>query len=199
MRAFPFVLSALVVTGCASGPPTVLDADYGRLRPDQAASVDAARGELARAHEEMAAAKAKQVDARREQKLADDDQAVAKREQARVKRLVDEAEGRLRAAEAHADYAEKLADARKAAEEAAQRRVDLDSAKVELLKLQALEQAKLKPSQEYDEKAFYARVADSQKAFDEARDQLRRREQESLDAQRRWEDLYRRVPALPQQ
>src|SRR5512138_2943063 len=37
MRAITIFAAALAAAGCASGPPTVLDADYGRLRPEQAA------------------------------------------------------------------------------------------------------------------------------------------------------------------
>lgn len=198
MRATTILAAALLAAGCASTPPAVLDADYGRLRPEQATGVDAARAELARAHEEVEAAKAKNAEARREQKLAEDDIAVARRELDRVKALGEAAEARRRAADAHADYAEKLADARKAAEEAAQRRVELSAAKVELLKLQALEQAKLKPSQEYDEKAFYTRVADSQKELDSAKDRVKRLEQETIDCQRKWDEASRRVPATQQ-
>lgn len=195
MRATTIVGIAFVVAGCASGPPAVLDADYGRLKPDQTAAVDSARAELAKAHEELEAAKAKNAEARREEKLAEDDEEAAKRETERVKKLAEAAEARTRAAEARGEYAEKLGAARKAAEEAAQRRVDLADAKVELLKLQALEQAKLQPTKPYDEKAFYGRVAEAQKKLDEAREKVKQLEQDASDGQREWDEQVRKVPA----
>jgi chromosome segregation ATPase len=188
MRAITIFAAALVATGCASGPPTVLDADYGRLRPDQAGAVDGARSELSRAHEELAAAKSKNAEVAKEQQLAETEQQAAKKDLERAKK-------RVEAAEAHVDYVEKLAEARKAAERTAQQRVELSAAKVELLKLQALEQAKMQPSKAYDDKAFYGRVADSQKKLDDSRDEVRKLEQEASDGKRRWEDLARKVPA----
>ncbi len=198
MRATTIFAIAFIAAGCASGPPAVLDADYGRLRPDQAVAVDGARAELSRAHEELAAAKSKNAEAVREEKLAEADQEAAKLETERVKKLVVAAGARREAADARAEYAEKLNAARKAAEEAAQRRLDLSAAKVELLKLQALEQAKLQPSKQYDEKAFYGRVADSQKKLDDAREKVRDLEQEANAGQRRWDELMRKVPATVQ-
>lgn len=196
MRA-PFaiaVAAVLAAAGCASGPPAVLDADYGRLRPDQSAGVDSARTELSRSHEELSAAKTKRAEAVREGKLAEDDRLAARKELERSKRQVEAAEARGRAADAHVEYVEKLSEARGAGEEAAQRRVDLAAAKVELLKLQALEQAKLQPSKAYDDKAFYGRVADAQRRLDDARGRVRELEQEATGAQRRWDDLKRKVP-----
>ncbi len=187
MRAIP-VLAAALVVGCASGPPTVMDADYGRLRPDQAAGVDSARTELARAHDELAAARTAGGDAAREEKTA------AKEREAAEKEL-DRAKKRVEAAEARTEYAEKLVEARKAAETAAQQRVDLLSAKIEVLKLEALEQAKIVPSRSYDGKAFYARVSESQKKLEDAQDKTKKFEQEASAGKRRWEDLQRKVPA----
>lgn len=195
MRAATIVGIAFAVAGCASGPPAVLDADYGRLKPEQTTAVDQARSELARAHEELEAAKAKVGEARREEQLAGADRDAAKLETERVKRLAQAAEARTRAAQARGEYAERLADAREAAEEAAQRRVDLADAKVELLKLQALEQAKLQPTKAYDDKAFYGRVADAQKKLDDAREKVKKLEQDASDGQRRWDEATRKVPA----
>lgn len=188
MRATTILATAFVAAGCASGPPTVLDADYGRLRPDQATTIDGARGELARAHDELAAAKSKNAEAARERQLA-------KTERESAAKDLERAEKRVKAVEARVDYAEALTEARKAAEETAQRRVELSAAKVELLKLQALEQAKMQPSKQYDSKAFYGRVADSQKKLDDAQDRVKKLEQEASDGKRRWEDLARKVPA----
>ncbi len=195
MRATMILGIAFLAAGCAHAPPKVLDADYGRLKPDQAVAVDVARAELARAHEELAAAKAKIAEARREQELAKADQAAAKIETDRVKKLVEAAEARRRAADARGEYGEKLIGARHAAEEAAQVRVDLESAKVELLKLQALEQAKLQPSKAYDEKAFYGRVAESQKRFEDAKSNVKKLDEKASDSQRQWDELMRKVPA----
>jgi len=194
MRATTVIGIGFIVAGCASGPPTVLEADYGRLKPDQTAAVDSARSELARAHEELEAAKAKIAEARREEKLAQADGDAAKAERERVKRLAEAAEARTGAAEARGEYAEKLAEARLAAADAAQRRVDLADAKVELLKLQALEQAKLQPSKAYDDKSFYGRVAEAQKRLDDAREKVKQLEQEATDGQRRWDERVRKVP-----
>jgi chromosome segregation ATPase len=188
MRPTTILATALVAAGCASGPPAVLDADYGRLRPDQAVAVDGARAELSRAHEELAAAKAKSGEATKERQAAKSEREAAKKD-------LERAEKRLEAAEAGDEYADKLVEARKAAEAAAQRRVDLSEAKVELLKLQALEQAKMQPSKQYDDKEFYGRVADSQKKLDDARDEVKGLEQEASEGKRRWEDLARKVPA----
>ena len=188
MRATTFLASALLAAGCASGPPTVLDADYGRLRPDQATAVDGARAELSRAHDELAAAKAKNAEASKERQLAKAEEEAARKE-------LDRAEKRVKAAEARAEYSDTLTEARRAAEDTAQRRVELDAAKVELLKLQALEQAKMQPSKAYDDKSFYGRVADSQKRLDDAQDKLKKLEQDANDGKRRWEDLARKVPA----
>jgi chromosome segregation ATPase len=194
MRVTTIVGIAFIAAGCAHGPPEVLDADYGRLKPDQTGSVDAARAELARSHEELAAARSKIAEARREEKLAEADREAAQKEIERVKKLVEAAEARRRAADARRDYGEQLTAAREAAEQAAQRRVELAGAKVELLKLQALEQAKLQPSKAYDEKAFYGRVADSQKRLDDARSNVRKLDEEASAGQRRWDDLMRKVP-----
>ncbi len=188
MRANLILAAAIAAAGCASGPPTVLDADYGRLRPDQAGAVDGARTELARSHEELTAARSANGEALREEKAATAEREAAKRE-------LDRAEKRLEAAEARSAYAGKLVESRRAAEATAQQRVDLSAAKVELLKLQALEQAKLQPSKQYDSKSFYGRVADSQKKLDDAQDRLKKLEQQVSDGKRRWEDLQRKVPA----
>jgi chromosome segregation ATPase len=169
MRAITiFAAAAVAAAGCASGPPTVLDADYGRLRPDQAGSVDGARSELARAHAELEAAKAGRTEASRELQAAAREQETATRE-------LDRAKKRVEAAEARVEYAEQLGEARKAAEEAARQRVEL--------------------SKQYDDKAFYGRVADAQKRLDDAQDRVKKLEQGASDGKRRWEDLARKVPA----
>ncbi len=188
MRSITIVAVAVAVAGCGHEAPAVLDADYGRLRPDQAGAVDGARTELARAHDELAAARASSTEAARDEKAAVTERDAAKRD-------LDRAEKRLEAADARSDYAATLVGARKAAEAAAQQRVDLSAAKVELLKLQALEQAKLQPSKAYDDKAFYGRVADSQKRLDDAQEKVKKLEQQASDGKRRWEDLARKVPA----
>lgn len=192
MRAIPVLAAALVAAGCASGPPTVMDADYGRLRPDQAAGVDSARTELARAHDELAAAKTKNGEAAREEKAAATEREAAEKE-------LDRAKKRVEAAEARTEYAEKLVEARKAAEAASQQRVDLLSAKIEVLKLEALEQAKLVPSKQYDSKVFYGRVSESQKKLEDAQEKTKKLEQEANDGKRRWEDLQRKVPAASEE
>ncbi len=188
MRAIPVLAAALFAAGCASGPPAILDADYGRLRPDQAAAVDSARTELARANDELAAARAKNGESAREEKAAKTEREAAERE-------LDRAKKRVEAAEARAEYAEKLVEARKAAELAAQQRVDLLSAKIEVLKLEAMEQAKLQPSKPYDSKAFYGRVHDSQKKLEDTQEKMKKLEQQANEDKQRWEDLQRKVPA----
>ena len=195
MRTTTIVGIALIAAGCGHSAPTILDADYGRLQPEQTGSVDAARAELARANEELEAARSKLAEGSREQKLAEADRDAAKAEQKRVQKLVDAAEARASAAEAREDYAEKLTEARKAAADAAQRRIDLAAAKVELLKLQALEQAKMTTTKQYDQKEFYGRVAESQKKLDESREKVKSLEQDAGNSQRRWDDLQRKVPA----
>ncbi len=187
MRAIP-VLAAALFAGCASGPPTIMDADYGRLRPDQATGVDSARAELARANDELGAARSANGEAAREEKAAATERETAKRD-------LDRAKKRVEAAEARTEYAEKLVEARKAAEAAAQQRVDLLSAKIEVLKLEALEQAKLQPSKPYDSKAFYGRVSESQKKLEDAQEKTKKLEQEAKEDKERWEDLQRKVPA----
>lgn len=193
MRATTILAITLAAAGCASGPPAVLDADYGRLKPDQTAGVDAARTELAKANEELATARSKIADARLEEDRAKADLDAARQETERVKRLLEAAEARKQAADAHGDYAEALTEAREAAEEAAQARVALAAAKVELLKLQALEQAKLQPSKPYDQKAFHGQVVETQKKLEEAEANLRRLDAAAVAAQRRWEDLAKGV------
>ncbi len=198
MRATTMVGAVFLAAGCAHAPPEVLDADYGRLKPDQTVAVDVARADLARAHEDLAAAKSKIAEASREEELAQTDLAAAKMETERVKKLVEATEARRRAADARGEYAKALNAARKAAEEAAQRRVDLTGAKVELLKLQALEQAKVQASKPYDDKVFYRRVAESQKSFDDAQAEAKKLDEEALQGQRRWDDLMRKAPAAVQ-
>lgn len=195
MRATAIFGIGFIVVGCASGPPTVLDADYGRLTPEQTTAIDSTRTELAAAQQELDAAKAKMGEAKRERELADDDRKSAEDELKRAKKLVEAAEARREAADARREYAEKLREAREAAQSAAQRRVELAAAKVELLKLQALEQAKIQPTKAYDDKAFYGRVAEAQKKLDEAREQVRKAEQEAADGQRQFDELMRKVPA----
>jgi hypothetical protein len=195
MRASTIAAVTFLAAGCAHTAPAVLDADYGRLQPDQTVAVDSARTELARAHDELAGVRSRAGEARSEEKLAEADRAAAQAETERAKRLVEAADARSRAAEARADYAEKLGDAREAAEEAAQARVEAAAAKVELLKLQALGQAKLQPSQPYDEKAFYGEVAVAQKKLDDAGQKAKTLDEDANAARRRWDDLKQKVPA----
>lgn len=196
MRTVGLVAVALAAAGCSHGPSSkVLEADYARLQPEQTVTVEVAQAELARAREELAAARSRFGDARREEALAAADRDAAAAERKRVERLLENAEARHRAADARREYAEKLLAAREADEEAAKRRVELAGAKIELVKLQALERGKVQPAAPYDQSGFYARVAEAQRRLDDARATFEKRDAEAREGQRRWEGLARKVPA----
>lgn len=193
MRLSTCCFFALLAAGCASAPPTVRDADWVRVPIPQSEALTSAGDEVRLAREELGRARDGIGEARREEASVEADKRAAQEENARVERLVQAAKARTRAAEARADYVEKLLEARRAAEAAAQARVDLANAKVELLRFQALEQAKAPALSQYDKGAFYEQAAASQRKADEARAEARKRSEEATAARRAWEDRQREV------
>lgn len=193
MRTPLCFVALLAAAGCASGPPTVRNADYVRLPATQSAQLSSATEEVRASQEELSRAKDGVSEARKEGSLVEADRKTAKEETARVERLVEAAEVRRRAADARGEYAEKLMDARRAEEVAAQAKVDMANAKVELLKFQALEQAQAPALAQYDKGAFYEHAAKAQRKADEAQAEARKLAEQATAAKREWEDLARRA------
>jgi hypothetical protein len=188
--------AAIAAAGCGHGASDrVREGDFAQLGAAQAAYVDGARGALTQAQEELARARSRIPEARREEELAEADRKAADAALERARKELEGAEARRRAADARREYAEKLRDAREADEEVARRRVDLASARVELAKLQALEQASAAGTGQYEKVAFYERVTGAQRKVEEAQAEARQLDEESRAQQRRWEELARKAPA----
>jgi hypothetical protein len=215
----PLALAAVI--GCTHGgaqrqakPTTVSDEDAGRLGPEQLAVVHQARQDLSLARDDLARAslrlqqaqneeviaKADQEAAAAAQKVADAQQKVADDSRApqaldKASRLQEQAKAHKQTADLHADYASKLVDERKAEMQAAERRVDLAQARVELSKLQALEQARNPAATKYDASGFHAAVNHAQGELDKASQNARSLELEATAVRQRWEDSRRRLQA----
>jgi hypothetical protein len=195
MQARRLALAAILALACghAQIPDTAFEP--GKLDAPTAAQLDAARAKLADAQGELTRTGAGIGAAREQRSLAEADQKVAEAERERVKKLVDQAEARRRAADARRAFGEKLVEAREGAQDAAKSRVDLADAQLQLVKLETLERTNAGAAKGYDKADFYERVTRSQRKVDDAAKTAREREDAANEAERRWQELSRQVPA----
>lgn len=189
--AFPL---ALALAACGHGGPSVRQEDFARVSAAASPGVESASGDVAAAQDELAAARARGSEVRRESDAADSERRRAEDARARARRAAEVAEARERAASAHREYAEKLAAAREASEQGAARRLELAKARLELAKLEAVQQAGVTVTEKYDKAAFLEQVTDAQKRSDEAQAKARQLAQDAEEAHRRWEERARAIP-----
>ncbi len=206
-----------VLAGCAHGTaqgPQVADTDFGRLGPAQTAPVDEAHQFVASARDELARAKLRAQDARHELDLAKADQVAASADAQRAdadkkaadqsrapadlersRQMQDVAKFHKSAADAHVEYANRLIEANNASVDAANKQVALAEARVEAVKLQALQQAGVPAASKYDPSQFQSRVSSAQKAFDDALKHARDLHGQASASQQRWQDAQRQLQA----
>ena len=214
MKRLLAVGALLALCSCASimgkkdDSTKVSEADMGRLSEGQMGPVNAARQVVAtaqdeedraqlsldKANQEVDLAKADQTSAKAEKDQADAQQKIAEdsREPAQVQKaqaLTLEAEAHRQAADAHFEYASKLVDARKASVTQADRRIDLAHAKLEVAKLQAMQQANVPASGKYDLPKLQSKVDDAQKDYDDAARKAQDKNGEATASQQRWQEL----------
>lgn len=180
-------LPGCVTSGTASRPSTVSESDYARLAASQTEVVDEARSQLLAARDELGRAKLGVVNSQHEGAFARSDQAAAaadlkraavetqvgkdSNEPAQLKLARDEtreAQASKEEADARLAYAKKLDVALAAQVTAAELKVELMTAKVNLAKLQALEKASIAAAGKYDRDGALAAVAKAQNAHDAA-------------------------------
>ena len=189
----PAVAGALLLAfaaGCAStntASSTVSDADFGRLTAGQSTRVAEARAQLALARDELGHAKLSVVNDRHEGELARSDQASASADRSRAAAQTqigkdsneplqmqqarddtDSAEKSMALADARLAYSKKLAASQAAQVAAAERKVDLMTLKVNLAKLQSLDDAAIPAAGKYDRETAMKRVVDAQRAYGRA-------------------------------
>jgi hypothetical protein len=184
----PFALLVVALSGCftssaATRPSMVSEADFARLAAGQTEDVDQARAQLAAASDELGRAKLGALNGAHEGAFARSDQASASAEQGRaatetkvgqdsnepdqVQLARDDTRAAKRskeAADARLAYSKKLEVSLKAQVTAAERKVDLMTARVNLAKLQALERAGVPAAGKYDRDAAQAAVAQAERA-----------------------------------
>lgn len=218
MKRATIAALALLAGACAGGRAermdTVSDADYGRLQPGQTQAVDEARQQELQARDELARAKLRVTDTQHEDELAKADQTAAESDDKRAKaeakiaadsndpaqkqraqELAETAQLHKKAADAHLDYAKKLIDARKAEVTAAQKRLDVTSAKVNLAKLQALQSAQIPAAGKYDVAATTNHVSRAQRDHDDAMQKAHALDAQVSSAQQTWQDLNQQLQA----
>lgn len=211
-------MAACAALACAGGraeqkaPVTVSDSDYGRLQSGQTALVDAARADLARARDEFARAKLGETDARQEDELARADLTAAESAKMRAdslaktaaesnapadleaaKSMAETAQLRLETANAHMTYAKAVQAQRAAEVRTAERRVAYESARVELSKLQALQQAGVPAAAKYPSSELEGQVAQARQHLEQAEKESGGGEAQVTSAKRTWEELNRRL------
>lgn len=209
-------IAALVIAmGCAGssaavkGPPsTVSDSDYGRLSAGQTRPVDEARAHLALAQDELGRAKLSVVNDQHMGELARSDQAVASAETSRAvaetkagkesnepaqmqqaRESTQAAEMSHQVADARLAYSKKLAASQAAHVTALERKVELMAEKVNVAKLQALDNAGVAAAGKYDRAQAMQRVVDAQRAFDGATASAAAAAAETTTAEQYWRRL----------
>lgn len=219
MSKIVVAMTACAALACAGGraeqkPVAVSDSDYGRLQSGQTAIVDAARADLARARDEFARAKLGETDARQEDELAGADLKAAESAKMRAdslaktaaesnapadreaaNRMGETARLRLDTANAHMAYAKAVQAQRAAAVRAADRRVAYESARLELSKLQALQQAGVPAAAKYPASQLEAQVAQARQQLEQAEKESRGGEAQMTSAKRTWVELDQRLQA----
>ena len=209
----PIAAAALllaIAAGCAStkASSTVSDSDFGRLTPSQIRPVDDARAQLSLARDELGRAKLSVVNDQHEGELARSDQATAS---AGVSRAATESKvgkesndaGQMQqarddaktarqgkeVADARLAYSKKLATSQAAQVTAAERKVDLMAEKVNLAKLQSLDDAAIPAAGKYDRATAMERVVNAQRAYDRATATAATASSESTTAKEHWQKL----------
>ena len=199
-----------ITAGCASNnaSSTVSDADFGRLTPVQTKPVDEARAHLALARDELGRAKLGVVNDRHEGELARADQAAASADASRAvaetkigkdsnepaqmqqaRDATKSAQDGKAVADARQAYAKKLATSQAAQVTAAERKVDLMTEKVNLAKLQSLDDATIPAAGKYDRATAMQRVVDAQRAYDRAASAAAAASDETSTAKQHWQKL----------
>jgi hypothetical protein len=206
----PVIVLLAIATGCASNAAssTVSESDYARLGVHETKLVDDARAQLALARDELGRAKLNVVNDQHEGELARSDQATAS---ADVSRAVAESKigkdsnepGQIpqardatktarqgkEAADARLEYSKKLATSQAAQVTAAERKVDLMTEKVNLAKLQSLDDAAIPAAGKYDRATAMERVVNAQRAYDSATASAGTASRETTAAKERWQTL----------
>jgi hypothetical protein len=217
-RSRPYLTSIAalaIATGCAGssatkkGPPsTVSDSDYGRLAAGQTRPVDEARAQLALAQDELGRAKLSVVNDQHMGELARSDQAVASAEASRAvaetkagqesnepaqmqqaRESTQAAQTSQQVADARLAYSKKLATSQAAHVTALERKVELMTEKVNVAKLQALDNAAVAAAGKYDRAQAMQRVVDAQRAFDGATSAAAAAAAEATTAKEHWRRL----------
>lgn len=177
-------LSSCATTAVATRSSTVSDSDFARLAPSQTEHVDEARAQLAAANDELGRAKLGVVNGQHEGAFARSDQVAASAEQSRaatetkvgqdsnepaqLRLASDDTKAAQRGkdtADARLAYSKKLDVSLAAQVTAAQRKVDLMTARVNLAKLEALEHAEIPAAGKYDRDMALASVTQAQRAY----------------------------------
>jgi hypothetical protein len=216
MQRMGLALAIAACAGCShqSASVKISDADFARLAPDQMAPINQARQAVDTARDELNRTRLREQQMQNEAGLAQADRTVAdadaqraaaearaateSREPAalqRVQQLQQQASLRRQAADAHLDWANKLGAARAAQMTAAERQVDLAQAQLDLTKLQALQAGGVPAAAKYDVNTFQKHYQETQKASDQAFQQARDLETQSMVSQRRYEDVTRQLQA----
>ena len=195
--------------GCASNKAsTVSDSDYGRLTATQTQPVADARSQLALARDELGRAKLGVVNDQHEGALARADQATASADVSRaaaeskigkdsnepvqLQQARDDtkaAQQSKEVADARLAYSKKLAASQAAQVTAAERKVDLMTEKVNLAKLQSLDDAAVPAAGKYDRATTMERVVDAQRAYDRALATAATASGETATAKEHWQKL----------
>lgn len=193
---------------------SVSDSDYGRLQSGQTQIVEAARADLGRARDEFARAKLGETDAMQEDALARSDLKAAESAQMRADSLMitaresnapadleaartaaEIAQHHRQTADAHMTYAKAVQAQRAAEVRTAERRVAYESARVELAKLQALQEAGVPAAAKYEPSGLEAQVARARAQLEQAEKESAGGEAQVESAKRTWQELNRRLQA----
>jgi hypothetical protein len=199
-------------SGSSRASSTVSDSDFARLAASEVGPTDEARSDLALARDELGRDKLSLVNDRHEGALARSDQGAASadmsraaaesdigkdsNEPAQMQQARDDTEVARQdkeVADARLAYSKKLATAQAAQVTASERKVDLMSEKLNLAKLQSLEEAAVPAAGKYDRSALMERVVVAQRAYDRATAIATTASRESTTARQLWQDLAQRL------
>jgi hypothetical protein len=209
------IAALAIATGCAGSstakkglPSTVSDSDYGRLAAGQTRPVDEARAQLALAQDELGRARLSVVNDQHMGELARSDQAVASAEASRAvaetkagqesnepaqmqqaRESTQAAQTSQQVADARLAYSKKLSTAQAAHVTALERKVELMTEKVNVAKLQSLDNAAVAAAGKYDRAQAMQRVVDAQRAFDGATASAAAAAAEATTAKEHWRAL----------
>jgi hypothetical protein len=213
-----FVIWVAMAAGCARNAASgkVSEADYARLDASQTRRVDEARSQLALARDELGRAKLGVVTDQHEGELARSDQASAaadvsraaaetrigkdSNEPGQLQQARDDTQTAQRCkevADARLAYSKKLATSQSARVAAAERKVDLMTEKLNLAKLQALEDAAVPAAGKYDRATTMQQVVDAQRAHDRATATAATASSETTAAKDLWQELDRKQMCRP--